>query len=177
MGERQLKARPRGLKETSSLYKLKPTIIPDNFVLITDTREQKPLFARMPKGLTIQSAKLDNGDYSVKGFESIFAIERKQISDLFPYCSTEREKTVKKMERFKEISLKGGWVGLVIENRESDIYQFQHFTKVHPEVIRGALTSFSIRYGVHVYFAGNRDNAARWVLDHAVKFYNVNHEL
>jgi ERCC4-type nuclease len=152
-------------------YVLKPTLIPESFVLLQDTREQRPLFARIPKGLTIQSTTLINGDYSVKGFEDKICFERKS-HDLFPYCSTERDKTVKKMLRFRNFE----FVGLIIEMREAEIYQFQEYTKVHPEVIRGALVSFAVRYNVHVYF-GTRDSCARWLLDHAVKFYNVKHEV
>ena len=161
----------------SKLYELKPTVIPSGFVLLQDTREQRSLFTRIPKGLTIQSTTLHDGDYSVQGFSNLFAIERKFSGDLYPYCSTEREKTQAKMRRFKSMVDAGGWVGLCIEDKESNIYQYQTFTKVNPEVVRGSIISFAIRYHVQVYFAGNRDNAARWILDHAVRFWNVIHEL
>lgn len=161
----------------SKPYILKPTEIPSGFVLLQDTREQRPLFPRIPKGLTIQSTTLKNGDYSVLGFDHLFAIERKFIGDLFPYCSTEREKTVAKMQRFRKMVDSGGWVGLCIEERESNVYQHQVFTKIHPEVIRGAIISFAIRYHVSVYFAGNRENAARWILDHSCRFWKIIHEV
>jgi ERCC4-type nuclease len=152
-------------------YTLKPTPIPEGFTLLSDTREQRPLFPRIPKGLTIMSTTLHDGDYSVKGFESQICFERK-ANDLYAYCSTEREKTLAKMKRFKSFE----FVGLIIEGRESDIYQHQQHTKVHPECIRGALTSFQIRYGVHIYI-GSRENCSRWLLDCAVKFWNVKHEV
>ena len=158
-------------------YILKPTVIPENFILLQDTREQRALFNRIPRGLTIQSSTLRNGDYSVKSFDHLFAIERKFIGDLYPYCCTEREKTVAKMQRFRQMVDMGGWVGLCIEDKESNVYQHQTFTKVNPEVVRGAIISFAIRYHVQVYFAGNRDNAARWILDHAVRFWNIMHEV
>ena len=152
-------------------YNLKPTIIPEGFVLVQDTAEQRPLFARIPSGLTIMALSLKNGDYSIKGFESKFAIERKAL-DLFPYCTTEQEKTRAKMERFKAYE----FVGLAIERKESEVYQFQQMSRAHPESIRGALISFQVRYGVHVYF-GTRETCARWILDTAVKFYNIKHEV
>ena len=167
MKERPWSSDPRHLKP----YTLKPTPIPPNFTLLVDTREQRPLFARIPKGLTIQACTLSNGDYSVQGFANKICFERK-AADLFPYCSSEREKTVTKMKRFKGFE----FVGLIIELRESEIYQFQEHTKVHPEVIRGAILSFEIRYGVHVYY-GNREQCARKLLDWAVKFWNVKHEI
>jgi ERCC4-type nuclease len=163
-------------KNYGKLYELKPTIIPDGFVLLQDTREQRPLFARIPKGLTIQSATLHDGDYGIKGFP-LFAIERKFIGDLFPYCSSERDKTVAKMKRFRSMVDAGGWVGLCIEEKESTVYQHQNFTQVSPETVRGAIISFAIRYHVNVYFAGNREHASRWILDHACRFYKMVHEV
>ncbi len=152
-------------------YILKPTPIPDGFVLLQDTREQKGLFTRIPKGLTVMSTTLSKGDYSVKGLEDLICFERK-AHDIFGYVSSEREKTLKKMKEFKSME----FVGLIIEARESELYQFQFHTKVHPEVTRAALTSFMIRYGVHVYVS-SRENCARWLLDCAVKFWNVKHEV
>lgn len=151
-------------------YSLRPTVLPDGFVLVQDTREQRPLFARIPKGLTIASATLQDGDYSIKGFQDVFAIERKS-HDLYGYCTGERDKTQVKMIRFRKME----FVGLAIEMKESDVYQFQQFSKAHPEQIRGALISFQVRYRVHVHF-GSRDSCARWILDCAVKFWNIKHE-
>ena len=164
-------------KDYGKPYSLKPTVIDPSMILLQDTREIKPLFTRIPKGLTIQSATLHNGDYSIKGFENRFAIERKFIGDLFPYCSSERDKTVAKMQRFRKMIDAGGWVGLCIEEKESTVYQHQNFTQVSPETVRGAIISFAVRYHVQVYFAGNRENAARWILDHACRFYKVVHEV
>ena len=138
---------------------------------LQDTREQRPLFARVPKGLTICSTTLHDGDYSIRGFTDKICFERKAI-DIFTYCTSEQEKTKRKMERFKFFQ----FVGLIIEMKESELFQFQVHTKVHPESIRGALTSFEVRYGVHIYY-GNRENCARWMLDRMVKFWNVAHEV
>lgn len=154
------------------LYTLKPTIIPPDMVMIVDTREQRPLFthSRMPKGLTISSETLKNGDYSIRGFEDKICFERK-VADIFPYCSSEHDKTVAKMKRLREYE----FAGLIIEFKESELLQFQENSHVHPEVVRAALISFEIRYGIHIYY-GTRDNCARWMLDRMVKFWNVKHE-
>ena len=167
MKERPSKYNQRALQK----YSLKPTPIPDGFVLVQDTREQLPLFTRLPSGLTIMSKKLNNGDYSVLGLENKIAFERKS-SDLFAYCTVERDKTVAKMKRFKSYE----FVGLVIEMKEIEAYQFQAYTKVHPESIRGAITSFQVRYGVHVYW-GSREQCGRYIMDCATKFYTMKHEV
>jgi len=166
-------------KRYLSPFTFKSTIFPPDFVLKIDTREQQsPLFlSKPPKGLMVMRDTLHNGDYGIKGFDN-FCIEKKYAGDLFPYCSSEMvAKTIPKMERFREIIDKGGWVGLVIEDTMSNIYKWQEYTNIHPESVRGALVSFAIRYGVHVHFAGNRVNTAQWILDHAVKWYNVQKEL
>lgn len=153
-------------------YILKPTIIPSDMVVVVDTREQRPLFntQRIMKGLTITSGTLSNGDYSIRGFEDKICFERKS-ADIFSYCSSEHDKTVAKMKRLKEYE----FAGLIIERKESELFQFQEHSQAHPEVIRAALISFEIRYGVHIYY-GNRDTCARWMLDRMVKFWQVKHE-
>lgn len=153
-------------------YTLKPTIIPPDMVVIVDTREQRPLFntARIPKGLTMTSGTLANGDYSIRGFEDKICFERKS-ADIFSYCSSEHDKTVAKMKRLKEYE----FAGLIIERKESELFQFQEHSQAHPEVIRAALISFEIRYGVHIYY-GTADTCARWMLDRMVKFWQVKHE-
>jgi len=161
-------------------YKLKETVFPPDFTLIVDTREQKsPLFlSKPPKGLMIMRDTLSSGDYSIKNFTDRFCIEKKYSGDLFSYCSSEMvKKTVPKMKKFRNMIQSGGWVGLVIEDTMSNIYKWQEYTNIHPESVRGALVSFAIRYGVHVHFAGNRENTAHWILDMAVKWYNVQKEL
>ena len=121
------------------------------------------------------SAALKNGDYSIYGFEDKFAVERKGIGDFFQYIAADRDKTTVKMARFKDMIRAGGWAGLAIEHPEKDILRPQEFTKVSPEVARAALVSFEVRYGIHVYF-GNRDDCGRWILDRAIKFWNIKHE-
>lgn len=155
----------------SKVYTLKPTVIPPDFTLLVDTREQRPLFTRIPKGLTIQSKTLKFGDYSILGMEDVFCIERKS-GDIYSYVGIERDKTVKKMRDFAKMK----FVGLVIEGKLSELYQFQTFSKVHPEVVRAALISFEVRYGVHL-FVGSREHCANKVLEWSVKFWNISKEI
>jgi ERCC4-type nuclease len=165
-------------RKAMQLFTFKPTVIPDDLVLIVDTREQRSplLLEHPPKGLCVVRDTLHAGDYGIRGFPN-FAIEKKYRGDLYPYCSTEREKTITKMHQFRSMIQAGGWVGLVIEEKESDIFKYQEWTKIDPECIRGALLSFEIRYGVHVYFSGNSDNASRWIVDHACRYYKIQHEV
>lgn len=170
-----MKATPKTAHDIGKLtseYKLKPYKFPEDMIILQDTRECQPLFTRVPKGLTIRSEKLDTGDYSLAGFRDRFCVERKMISDLISFCSSERDKTKLKLERMGRMD----WSALVIEARESDLYHPYLNSTVSPEVIRQSLVSFSIRWGIHIYI-GNRENCCRFILDHCIKFYRVKKEL
>jgi len=158
-------------------YKFKPYVFPPDFTIIIDSREQKsPLFDKPPKGLMVMRDCLTNGDYSIRGMP-LFSIERKYCGDIFPYVSSDHEKTLKKMLRFRQMVDAGGWVGLLIAERESDVFKHQQFTKVSPEAVRQALISFAIRYHVTVHFAHTKEQQERFIIDHAIKFFNVSKEV
>ena len=165
---------------------LKPPRPPDGFVLIQDTREQKPLYGSssgsggfgsgLLDGLRVSTKTLVHGDYSIWGYENLFAVERKQISDFYSYIGKERKRTTRKMEQFRDMASRGGWVGLVVEASESDLLTGYVMSKVPPEVARQALVSFEVRYGVHTFYSRSRYDIARWVVDRAIKFYRIQQE-
>jgi len=154
---------------------LKPYRFPKGFILVQDTREQRPLFT--DDSTPCVTSTLHDGDYSIQGLESRIVFERKQISDLYSYCGKERDKTIAKMNRFKYIVENNGFIALIIESTEEDVLFGNQFSKVTPEMVRQALVSFQIRYGIHVYFSNDRDYLRRYILDHAIKFYKVLREV
>jgi len=156
---------------------LKPARIPDGFILVQDTREQKPLFTCPVEGLEVVTDTLPYGDYSIRGFEDSFCVERKQISDFYSYIGKERHRTTRKMEQFRDMACHGGWVGLVVEATEADLLTGYIMSRVSPETARQALVSFEVRYGVHVYYSRSRRDIMRWVLDRAIKFYRIQREV
>lgn len=155
---------------------LKPIKVPSGFRLIVDTREKRPLFGDWLSDLDIVTDTLHHGDYSIRGFEDRFAIERKQISDFYTYIGREHDRTVKKMEEFRDMVAAGGFAGLVIEASENDLLAGYLMSRVSPEVARQALVSFEIRYGVHCYYSKSRKDIERWIMDRAIKFYRVMRE-
>lgn len=154
-------------------HQLKPFTIPKGLILVQDSREQRPLFDRPPKGLTVVTDTLHDGDYSIRGFEQQFCIERKQMSDFYSYIGKERKRTVKKIERMAKFA----FAGLVIEASEADVLAGHVMSQVPPEVARQTLVSFEIRCGIHVYYNRSRGDIARWCLDRMVKFWKVAHEV
>jgi ERCC4-type nuclease len=157
-------------------HKLKPITFPDGFIMVIDTREQEPLFRRPPKGLVTVRQTLHNGDYSIKGFEDVFAVERKKISDLYSYLGKESKRTIEKLKRLREFE----WAALVVEADEATVLQTSPdaaiFGKMHPEAIRARLVSIEVRYGLHVYYNKSKRSVERWVLDRATKFYRIKRE-
>ena len=155
----------------------KPARIPEGMILVVDTREQKPLFTEPKDELVVVAASLPHGDYSLQGFEDRFCVERKRISDFYSYIGKERNRTTRKMEQFREMAFRGGFVGLVVEASEADLLTGFVMSRVSPETARQALVSFEVRYGLHVYYSRSRRDISRWVLDRAIKFYRMQREV
>ena len=153
---------------------LKPFKFPDGFILLVDSREQLPLTARSPTGLTIITQALGVGDYSIQGFEkSGYVIERKQISDFYSFIGSERPRTTRKIQQMAEFDFSA----LIIEASEADVLSGFQMSQVPPEVARGFLTSIRVRYGIHTYMSRSRKDCLRFLLDTATKFYRIKREV
>jgi len=158
------------IRRTENLYpvEFKPTAIPEGFILVIDTREQEPLFLpKLPKGLTVIRERLKCGDYSVRGFEDKITIERKKMSDFISYIGKERERTIEKLKVIKEFYFSA----LVIETNNPYNIPIDIPTKITPEVIRGALKSFRVKYRMHIYWSAKRKDLEMFVLDHLTYAY------
>ena len=155
------------MKPTLAYERQQPTIkVPKDFVLIQDTREQKPLFHE--SDMVIEKA-LKVGDYSIVGFDEQITIERKSIPDL--YGSVKRPSFERRVERM----LGYKWAGLMIEGTEDDVMRKQMYGKMGPKQIYGALASYEIQ-GIHIYFAGRKRDARNWIMTRLIKFYNYYRE-
>jgi ERCC4-type nuclease len=142
---------------------------PEDFILVIDTREQDMLFKHPRKGLTIVRDTLKYGDYSIRGFQDLLAVERKNLSDLFGSIGKGRERFKAELEGLSKYERK--W--LLIEATEDDVLSWQEFSLLHPNVARGFLTSLEIRYGIGVYYQPDRRKAERWILDRFIRYFNL----
>jgi len=153
---------------------LKPFKIPKGFTLCSDTREQSPLFTDLPKGLVILRKTLHFGDYSIRGFEDKICFERKQMSDLYSYVGKERKRTVRKLEQLRELD----FAALIIESSFEDLkIPYSYSSRITPEMIRQFLVSVNVRYKVHVYCDRDRRNLEQYLLDRAIKYFNIQREV
>jgi DNA excision repair protein ERCC-4 len=127
--------------------------------ILTDSREQTPLpFAHFPT----ERATLPTGDYSVKGFENDFCIERKSVADLVQSATFERERFERELVRMRGYSFRR----LLVVGSLADIEAHRYRSQANPKAIIASLTAFEVRYSLPVCFRETPEAAAvqveRW---------------
>ncbi|QCC48116.1 ERCC4 domain-containing protein [Halobellus limi] len=126
----------------------------DPLVIVVDTREQTPWkFDGYP--VRVKRAKLDTGDYSVHGFEDIFAIERKSLDDLV-------NTTVNGRDRFQDELIRGNKLAefdVYIESSKADLKAGNYYSQAHPNSIIGSINAWERTHSADFYFTGSRDAA------------------
>lgn len=125
--------------------------------IIVDTREQAPLpFTRLE---SIRGT-LYSGDYSARGFEGVFAIERKSLDDLAGCCiASERERFGNELHRLRGYRFKR----LLIIGTAADIEAGSYRSRIVPAAIFGTLAAIEARYDVPVVFAADPAEGGRMV--------------
>jgi DNA excision repair protein ERCC-4 len=139
-----------GLRGLRDLADLRP-------VIVIDSREQEPLvFTR----LTAIPGTLYAGDYSIRGLEPSFAVERKSIDDLANCCmGTNRDRFERELCRLRGYRFKRL---LVIGTRE-DIAAGHYHSRIAPKSVLATLGAFEIRYDLPVVYAETPQAGARQV--------------
>lgn len=127
-----------------------------DLVIIQDTREQMPLIFPEAK---VEIATLTTGDYSLKGFEDKVCIERKSLPDLLRALSQERERFMREVHRMRAYE----YAGIVIEANLTTLYLGEWRSQMTPQSVIGSLQALSAKYGIHIFFADNRELAAKTV--------------
>jgi DNA excision repair protein ERCC-4 len=119
-----------------------------NPIIIQDTREQTPLrFTRYPS----EVGTLTTGDYSIRGFESDFAIERKSLEDLLSSLTRERDR------------LRGyDFCRLLIIGTEAQVMARAYRARMEPKAVLASLLGIEAR-GVPVAWARCPEVAASMV--------------
>ena len=125
------------------------------FKIIVDSREQCPwLFTSIKPVPNIIIRGLKTGDYTIAGFEeSGICVERKSKSDLFGSCGKGRDRLEREFQRMSLFD----YSAIVIERTMGDcIKNPPESTKMKPKAVINTMLSWSIRYGVHVWFVEDR---------------------
>jgi ERCC4-type nuclease len=135
---------------------------------VVDTREQRAYtFQESRVGGVVQAA-LPAGDYSVQGFETQIAIERKSLSD---YIST----VIHAHGRFaRELALlktyPRAWI--VVEGSLDDILQDRYDSRASPQSLLAITASLMTQYHIPVLFAGDRPSARALVEELLVQWHS-----
>ncbi len=136
-------------------------------IILIDTREQWPLDIT---AFATEEASLPVGDYGVKGFSDWdrpdFIIERKEISDLCAAMGRSRARFLREVQKMRQF----GFRALVIEGTRRQVEDGDYRSKILPASIFGTLDALSVRTGLHVFWCGSHEGAARQVETLAATF-------
>ena len=125
------------------------------FTVVVDTREQAPFEF---KGILQVRGTLPTGDYSIQGYENQIAVERKSKTDAWGCCIEGRERFVKCLERLSQLDR----AAVVIECSLAELsIQPPQIKRVTAATVVGSYISWSVQYGLPIYFCDNRAYAER----------------
>ncbi len=133
----------------------------EHLTAVVDSREQTP-WDLAP--MTMETDGLSVGDYSVRGLESIVAIERKSLADFVGCCGGERNRFQKELDRL------GGWPvnAIVIEANWADLELGQWRSKLSAKQVQASFCSW-IAQGHRIILG--RDHATAASIARAILFY------
>ena len=126
-----------------------------SFTIVTDSREQAPWsFDSSPlySDTSVTVGKLESGDYSVKGLESVVAIERKALPDLIACLGRERPRFERELERSRGLE----FFGVVVESDFQSVAKGQYRSMLSPHSACQSICAWTARWGVNFFFAGSR---------------------
>ena len=111
--------------------------------ILVDSREKTPLtFSHLPS----EPATLQSGDYSVKGLEEIFAVERKSMADLVGSLKSGRDRFMRELHRLRGFT----FARLLVVGTLSELYTMSQRGRVNLDQVEHSLLSIEQRYGVPV---------------------------
>lgn len=141
----------KGGKTAKPLRHPKPTII-------VDSREKEPFRFRASATLEgTETAKLDAGDYSIKGMEDLISVERKQsVTELAGNFGRNRARFEREMERMQDVKFRY----VIVEDHWSSLNgKLVKYSKMSAKAVFESITTFELKYGIHFIFAGNKKQA------------------
>lgn len=119
---------------------------------MVDTREQRPYTFPTPS----VRGTLPSGDYSIRGFETRIAVERKRPTELFHCFGADRDRFRREYQRLAGYD----YAAVVIEGDLASCAVLQDpYSQVSPHAVINSLLKWDQRYGVRPLFAGNREMA------------------
>jgi ERCC4-type nuclease len=134
----------------------------DRFIIAVDTREQKPYAFPVFERKTLIA-----GDYSIVGLETRVAVERKTKEDAYHSLGRSRARFEREMERLSHYD----YAAIVVESSLPDFLRPPAFCRMNPRAVINSLIAWSVRFGVHVFFAGDRRHGRALTLQLLSKYW------
>ena len=128
---------------------------PEDLVAVIDSREQQPLDLAP---LRSRIGTLATGDYSLRGLESIVAIERKSVADLLLCVGQERDRFHREVMRLLAYPVRA----LVVESTWPELERGAWRSKVRNTAALGTVLNW-VGMGLPVLMAANHERAGRYV--------------
>jgi ERCC4-type nuclease len=154
------------LKERRAKPKPRPYILIDN-------REQRPLRFAPDLGVDCGSASLPAGDYSVRGYTHLIALERKSVADLVGTLTKGRERFENELDLLAEYK----WKAILVEGRRGDVEAGIYRSLATPQSIIGSLRAIWMRWGVPTFWLDSPEGCAREVAWYARRLHEKYPEL
>lgn len=126
------------------------------FTIVVDSREKKPYrFERFD--VDVERRHLDTGDYTIKGYESQFAVERKAQND-FVHCVGPDHKRFR--NQVKRADIFDYPMAVVVEAPWWYFDGGHYYQNVHVNAIRGTVKSWK-QFNIEWHFEDNRSAGER----------------
>lgn len=150
------------------------------FTIVCDSREQLPYeFSSMldngghPLVVPTVVKGLASGDYSIQGMEDKIAVERKSMDDCFSSMTWGRARFEAELARLSEMQA----AFVMIEATWPEImdpagHRPGWINQTEPRSVEGTIVSWSLRYGVHFWLAGDRRGAEQRTFSILRKFWD-----
>ena len=128
--------------------------------IIRDTREQQGFdFEGYPA--VVEVATLASGDYSLAGFESRIAIERKSLPDLVACLGTERERFTRELVRLRGYDA----AAVVVESPCFVLRSGRYLGGMNPSSAWQSIIALSMRFRIPFFWGQDRTDAERICFD------------
>ena len=139
--------------------------------IVADTREQLNLDFTGFKDVEVVRTKLDAGDYSLVGYESLITFERKSVQDLVGTLIGGHERFLRELDRMKSYKEKY----ILIEHSPTILYQYcaKHGWEKKFNTIIQSLLAYAYHYQVRVRFCKNREDMAEYIVRKSREFVNA----
>lgn len=145
--------------------------------IIIDTREQKPFYfgalkIRGVKEIPTERGTLHTGDYTIKGLETKFVIERKSVGDLCGTLTGGHERFLREMERIKDFEM----AYIIIEGMPSDVARHcsQYGMIKAVDMIFQSLVAYAYHYRVRIKFCKDTGTATDYAARKILEFWQMN---